>query len=72
MTTAAGSGATPEPEEVMMIEETWMQPYLAYMINKQLPEDAVEAKRITRRSKAFVVLQGKLYKRALLAFCCVV
>jgi hypothetical protein len=30
-----------------MIEETWMQPYLAYMINKQLPEDAVEAKRIT-------------------------
>jgi hypothetical protein len=55
-TTAAGSGATPEPEEVMMIEETWMQPYLAYMLNKQLPEDAVEAKRITRRSKAFVVL----------------
>jgi hypothetical protein len=47
-TTAAGSGATSEPEEVMMIEETWMQPYLAYMINKQLPEDAVEAKRITR------------------------
>jgi ribonuclease HI len=54
-TTAAGSGAgtkrdesTPETEEVMMIEETWMQPYLAYMINKQLPEDAVEAKRITR------------------------
>jgi hypothetical protein len=62
-TTAAGSGAPSEPEEVMMIEETWMQPYLAYMINKQLPEDAVEAKRITRRSKAFVVLQGKLYKK---------
>jgi hypothetical protein len=31
----------------MMIEETWMQPYFTYMINKQLPEDAVEAKRIT-------------------------
>jgi hypothetical protein len=46
-TTAAGSGVAPEPEEVMMIEETWMQPYVAYMINKQLPEDAVEAKRIT-------------------------
>jgi hypothetical protein len=71
LTTAACSGAgaksdesAPEPEEVMMIEETWMQPYLAYMINKKLPEDTVEAKRITRRSKAFVVLQGKLYKRA--------
>jgi hypothetical protein len=47
-TTAAGSGATPEPEEIMMIEETWMQPYLTYMTNKQLPEDVVEAKRITR------------------------
>jgi hypothetical protein len=49
----------------MMIEETWMQPYLAYMMNKQLPEDAVEAKRITQRSKAFVVLQGKLYKKSI-------
>jgi hypothetical protein len=49
----------------MMIEEAWMQPYLAYMINKKLPEDAVEAKRITRQSKAFVVLQGKLYKKSI-------
>jgi hypothetical protein len=72
LTTAVGSGAgakndesAPEPKEIMMIEETWMQPYLAYMINKKLPEDAVEAKRITRRSKAFVVLQGKLYKKSI-------
>jgi hypothetical protein len=48
----------------MMIEETWMQPYLAYMINKALPEDTVEARRIIRRSKAFIVLQGKLYKKS--------
>jgi hypothetical protein len=45
---AAGSGAEKasiaEIEEVMMIEETWMQPYLAYMINKTLPEDTVEAR----------------------------
>jgi ribonuclease HI len=61
----AGNGSTIEPEEVMMIEETWMQPYLAYMINKMLPEDTVEAKRIIRRSKAFVVLQGKLYKKSI-------
>jgi hypothetical protein len=32
----------------MIIEETWIQPYLAYMINKTLPEDTVEAKRIIR------------------------
>jgi hypothetical protein len=72
LTTVVGSGVgakndeiAAEPEEIMMIEETWMQPYLTYMINKKLPEDAVEAKRITRRSKAFVVLEGKLYKRSI-------
>jgi hypothetical protein len=54
-----------ESEEVMMIEETWMQPYLAYMINKTLPKDTVEAKRIIRRSKAFVMLQRKLYKKSI-------
>jgi hypothetical protein len=26
----------------MMIEETWMQPYLAYIVNKTLPEDIVQ------------------------------
>jgi ribonuclease HI len=50
-TTGSGAGkpiteSTAEPEEVMMIEETWMQPYLAYMMNKTLPEDPVEARRI--------------------------
>jgi hypothetical protein len=59
----SGTGSIVEPEEVMMIEETWMQPYLAYMINKTLPEDTVEERRIIQRSKAFVVLQGKLYKK---------
>jgi hypothetical protein len=49
----------------MMIEETWMQPYLAYMMNKTLPEDTVEARRIIGRSKAFVILQGKLYKKSI-------
>jgi hypothetical protein len=44
----AGSSGTNEPEEVMMIEETWMQPYLAYMVNKILPEDTIQAKRIIR------------------------
>jgi hypothetical protein len=42
-----------------------MQPYLAYMINKTLPEDVVEAQRIVRGSKSFVVVQGKLYKKSI-------
>jgi hypothetical protein len=61
----AGKASTAELKEFMMIEETWMQPYLAYMINKALPKDTVEAKRIIRRSKAFVMLQGKLYKKSI-------
>jgi hypothetical protein len=44
----AGSSGTSEPEEVMMIKETWMQQYLAYMVNKTLPKDTVQAKRIIR------------------------
>jgi hypothetical protein len=58
-------GNEPEPEEVMMIEVTWMQPYLAYMLNKKLPEDIVEARRIARRSKAFVIVKGELYKKSI-------
>jgi hypothetical protein len=51
----------------MMVEETWMQPYLVYMINKTLPKDTntIKARRIIWRSKAFVVLQGKLYKKSI-------
>jgi DNA-binding phage protein len=60
-----GMESTTEPEEAMMIEETWMQPYLAYMMNKTLPEHIVQARRIIQRSKAFVVLQGKLYKKSI-------
>jgi hypothetical protein len=44
----ARKASVAETEEVMMIEETWMQPYLAYIINKTLPEERVEAKRIIR------------------------
>jgi hypothetical protein len=49
----------------MMVEVSWMQPYLAYMLNKTLPEDVVEARRIVRWSKAFAVVQGKLYKKSI-------
>jgi hypothetical protein len=54
-----------EPEEVMMIEIPWMQQYLAYLVNKELPKDPIEARRIARRSKAFTVIKGELYKRSI-------
>jgi hypothetical protein len=52
-------------EEVMMIKETWMQPYLAYMMNKTLPKDTIKARRIIQQSKAVIILQGKLYKKSI-------
>ena len=70
-----GSGATTapepstsdeeEPEEVLMIQVPWMQTYLAYIVNKEIPEDPVEARRVIRRSKAFIVVKGELYKRSI-------
>jgi hypothetical protein len=47
----------------MMIEVTWMQPYQAYMINKQLTEDVVTPRWIVQWSKSFVVIKGELYRR---------
>ena len=35
------------------------------MVRKELPEDVVEARRITRRSKAFTIINGELYKRSI-------
>jgi hypothetical protein len=43
-TSSPRTESTAEPVEVIMIEETWMEPYLAYMMNKTLPEDTVEAR----------------------------
>jgi hypothetical protein len=31
-----------------MVKITWMQPYLAYMLNKIQPEDVIEARRTMR------------------------
>jgi hypothetical protein len=54
-----------EPEEVTMIEPTWMQPYLVYLMNKELPEDLVEPRRISHHSETFRVTKGELYKRSI-------
>jgi hypothetical protein len=56
---------TEATKEVIMVEVTWMQPYLAYLLNKDLPDNQVEAQGIARRSKAFRVVKGELYKRSI-------
>jgi hypothetical protein len=51
-----------EPHEIMMVQIPWMQVYTAYILRKEIPEDLVEARRVIRRSKAFTVVKGELYK----------
>ena len=48
----------------MLVEPTWTQPFLAYMLRKELPEDTTEARQIVRRSKAYTIINGELYKRS--------
>ncbi|KAK1616450.1 hypothetical protein QYE76_021967 [Lolium multiflorum] len=67
------SGATKEKQEeeeedqdlVMVIQIPWMQTYISYILRKEIPDDPVEARRVIRRSKAFTVVKGELYKRSI-------
>src|SRR4051812_157913 len=49
----------------MMIQTPWILAYLAYLINKEILEDPVKARRIIRRSKAFTIINKELYKRSI-------
>jgi ribonuclease HI len=53
------------PVEVLLIEPTWTQPFLAYILRGELPDDITESRRVTRRSKAYTVINGELYKRSI-------
>ena len=46
------------------MEPTWTQPYLAYMLRKELPEDSTEARTIVRRAKAYTIVNGELYTQS--------
>ena len=55
-----------ELNEDPMIEpdplDDWMTPYLAYLLREALPMDKTEARRLMRRAKSFVVIEGELYR----------
>jgi hypothetical protein len=42
----------------------WAEPYLEYLTTKKLPEDEVQKRQIERRSKAYTIINGQLYKRS--------
>ena len=50
--------------EVLFITPDWAVPYIAYILRKELPENEEEARQIVRRSKAFTVMKGQLYRES--------
>ena len=39
-------------------------PYIDYLLREALPMDKTEDRRLTRRSKSFIVIEGELYKQS--------
>ena len=56
--------ATSSAHEVMAVIAPWTEPFLAYLLRQELPADQTEARRIIRRSKAYKVHEGELYKKS--------
>ena len=48
----------------MAVIAPWTEPFLAYLTRQELPEDQNEARCIVRRSKAYKVHEGELYKKS--------
>ena len=48
----------------MAIIAQWTESFLAYLTRQELPEDQNEARCIVRRSKAYRVHEGELYKKS--------
>ena len=51
----------------------WRTPYLDCLLHEVLPTDKTEARRLVRRAKSFVVIEGELYKHILTGIlqCCI-
>jgi hypothetical protein len=50
-------------QEVMMIDVDWRQPFIDYIREKKVPTDKNLAEQIIRRSKSYVLVRDKLYRR---------
>ena len=50
--------------EVLVITPDWAVPYIVYILRKELPENEEEARQIVRRSKAFTVIRGQLFRES--------
>jgi hypothetical protein len=55
--------AIDEPPKVNLEDPDWRYPILEWLVEGKLRSDQTEAWRIAQRAKAFVLINGKLYKR---------
>jgi hypothetical protein len=55
--------AVDQPPELNLEDPDWRFPILEWLVEGKLPSDQMEARRIARRAKAFVLIDGELYKR---------
>jgi ribonuclease HI len=53
--------AIDQPPEPNLEDPDWRFPILEWLVKGKLPSDQTEARRITRRAKAFVLIEGELY-----------
>jgi hypothetical protein len=55
--------AVDQPPELNLEDPDWRFPILEWLVEGKLPSDQMEARRIARRAKAFILIDGELYKR---------
>src|SRR5512147_1061497 len=60
------SGATEAERAIADIETTddWRTPLIKFINSEELPEDDVEAEKITRKAKIYCTIGNNLYKKA--------
>jgi hypothetical protein len=54
--------AIDQPSKPNLEDPDWRFPILKWLVKGKLPSDQTEAQRIARRAKAFVLIDGELYK----------
>nr|AAX92783.1 retrotransposon protein, putative, Ty3-gypsy sub-class [Oryza sativa Japonica Group]ABA93327.1 retrotransposon protein, putative, Ty3-gypsy subclass [Oryza sativa Japonica Group] len=52
-----------DTQDISMIEADWREPLIRFLTKQELPQDKDEAKRISRRSRLYVIHETELYKR---------
>jgi ribonuclease HI len=64
--TSSGDMPPPDGRDVLMVEaeDDWRLEFIAYILEKHVPEDKVEREKIVRRSTNYVVIGIELYRRS--------